>query len=122
VDDVIAAEAVEGQPVEGRVLVEDGDLGREPDDAQPAGVAGDGEVVGGRGGVDGHRIDLAVGAPRRRPQGQLDPAQVRAGQVVDDDAVGPAQGAQLEAFDAVEVHHDAADVAREPGAGSVGRD
>src|SRR5262249_28129476 len=50
---------------------------------------------------------------------QLD--HVRSGEVVDGDGVGPAQGVEVNALDAVEVHDDVADVAREADALAVGR-
>ena len=48
--------------------------------------------------------------------------EVGAGQVVDGDGVGAAQGVEVDPLDAVEVHRDVADVAGEPDATAVGGD
>ena len=47
---------------------------------------------------------------------------VGAGQVVDRDVVGAAQGVELDLLDAVEIHGDVGDVAGEAHAPAVGRD
>ena len=47
---------------------------------------------------------------------------VGAGQVVDGDRVGAAEGVEVDLLDAVEVHGDVADVAEEPDPAAVGRD
>ena len=55
-------------------------------------------------------------------QVEVDLGDVGAGQVVDGDGVGAAQGVEVDLLDAVEVHGDVADVAEEPNPAAVGRD
>ena len=68
--------------------------------------------------VDGHGIRGAViGA-----EVEVDLVHVGAGQVVDGDGVGAAEGVEVDVLDAVEVHRDGGDVAGEPHPAAVGRD
>ena len=57
-----------------------------------------------------HRVDLRVVTAADSGKVDVDLGEVGACQVVDGDGVG-AQGAQLDGFDVVEVHHDRADIA-----------
>ena len=87
-------------------------------------AAGDGDgVVAGRA-VDDHgvRRAVALAAARRRRQVEVDLLDVGAGEVVDRDGVGAAQGVELDVLDAVEVHGDVADVAEQPHPRAIGRD
>ena len=63
-------------------------------------------------------VPLPGGPARSR----LSCGEVGAGQVVDGDGVGAAQGVEVDRLDAVEVHRDVADVAGEPDALAVGGD
>ena len=71
---------------------------------------------------DGVGRPVALAAARRRRQVEVDLRDGGAGQVVDGDGVGAAQGVELDVLDAVEVHGDVGDVAGEPHAAAVGRD
>ena len=55
-------------------------------------------------------------------QVEVDPRHVGAGQVADDDVVGAAERAEVDALDVVEVHRDVGDVAEEQHAAAVGDD
>ncbi len=60
--------------------------------------------------------------PPGRRQVDVDLGDVGAGQVVDGDGVGAAEGVEVDRLDVVEVHDDVADVAGEPDPLAVGRD
>ena len=63
-------------------------------------------VVAG-GAVDDDGVGRAVaGAAAARPRGRVDVGDVGAGQVVDGDRVGAAEGVEVDLLDAVEVHRD----------------
>ena len=68
--DVVAAQAVERQPVVGLLLEEDVDRGLQPEDVDPAGVARGAEDVGALGAVDGDRVGRAVAAAVRARAGR----------------------------------------------------
>ena len=55
-------------------------------------------------------------------QVDVDPSDVGAAEVADDDVVGAAEGAELDVLDVVEIHRDVGDVAGEEHASAVGRD
>ena len=60
-------------------------------------------------------IEIVAGAAAEGDrQVERDRLHVGAGQVVDGDGVGPAEGVERDGLDVVEVHHDAGDVAGEP--------
>ncbi len=63
-----------------------------------------------------------VPPPGGAGQVEVDLREVGAGQVVDGDGVGAAEGVEVDPLDAVEVHRDVADVAGEPDPAAVGRD
>src|SRR5262249_56277627 len=89
------------------------------------GWGGDGaDVVVGGGAVDGHGVRLAVAhsAAGRRCEVDGDLRHVGSGEVVDGDAVGTAQGVNLDVLDTVEIHGDVADVAGESHPLAIGGD
>ena len=96
----------------------------EPVDGDRRAAADDLDVVVAGGAVDDHGVGRAVAlaAPGRRRQVDRDLRDAGAGQVVDRDGVGAAQGGELDVLDAVEVHDDVADVAGQPHAAAIGRD
>src|SRR5262249_30250299 len=77
------------------------------------------------GAVKDDGVGLANGQTCGSAQVQVELVEVgggRGGRVVDGDGVGAAEGVEVDHFDAVDVHGDAADVAGEPDARAVGRD
>src|SRR5690606_9643929 len=64
--------------------------------------------------LDDHGVDRRVSGPVHRGQVQVEVRHVGAGEVIDDDGVGTAQGIEGDAFDVVEVHRHAGDIAEEP--------
>ena len=130
VDHVVAGAAVDGQLV-GGILMADDDAGggaEDPDAAiELAAVEGKqpDRVVAG-GAVDRHRVGLTVpdAAAERacKVDQHSDSLDVGAGEIVDHDVVGPAEGVDVDPLDAVEVHDDVADVAGESHPPAVGRD
>src|SRR5205807_734092 len=73
------------------------------------------------GGVEGHRVGLAVGGTVG-PEVDLDLFDVGSGEVVDGDVVGAAQRVDVERLHTMHVHGDVADVAEQPDTRAVGRD
>ena len=123
--DVVAAERVDDQlshwhPPEPLTATRAG----RPDDREAGARARDLDVVGTVGAVDDDGVGLAVAGAAARSAGQVevDLGDVGAGQVVDGDRVGAAQGVEVDPLDAVEVHGDVADVAGEADAAAVGGD
>ena len=96
VDGVVAARAVERQPVVGLLLEEDVDRGVQPEDVDPAGVAGGAEHVGALRAVDRDGVGRSVAAAVRTAQVELGVDEVGAGQVADDDVVGAAQRPEVD--------------------------
>ena len=93
-----------------------------PVDDDRAAVADDADMIVGVAAVDGDRVRRAVAMPPWRRQIDRDLLHIGAGQIVDDDIVGAAQGVELNAFDAVEVHRDVGDVTGEQRPRAVRRD
>ena len=84
VDHVVAAEAVDDEPVVGLLLVEDADLRpASPKTPIAAGIAGDADDVGAVGPVDRHRVGRAVAAAVRAAQVDVDLGDVGAAEVAD---------------------------------------
>ena len=110
--------------VEGALGAGDRHLRRQSVDDHRRAAAGDGDAVVAGRAVDGHgvRRPVTLAAARRRRQVEVDLRDVGAGEVVDHDIVGAAQGVELDVLDAVEVHGDVGDVAGEPHPAAVGRD
>ena len=102
----------------------DAELRREAVDEDRRAAADDLDVVVGLRAVDDHGVGRAIALPasRRRRQVERDLGDVGAGEVVDRDGVGAAQGRKLDVLDAVEVHDDVGDVAGQPHPRAVGRD
>src|SRR5262249_35005226 len=124
VDDVVPALAGDGEQVRGALAAGDLHGGRQPRDGHPARGPADLDVVGAGGTVDEDGVGrpVAGAAARRDPQVDVHRLEVGAGQVADGDLVGAAQGAEVHALDAVEVHRHAGDVAGEAHPAAVGRD
>src|SRR5262249_57824053 len=114
---VDTAEGVHRQVV-GRLGVNDTDLGRQPDHVQHGGAScrtDDFDVVVPVGAVEDHGVGLTIAVVEGvRPEGDVDHAHAGAGQVVDRDGVGPAQGDDVDHLQAVQVHRHPVDVAGEP--------
>src|SRR5262249_16930468 len=70
--------------------------------------------------VDHDSVRCAVAVAVEAGEVDGDVFDVGAGEVVDGDGVGAAEGADVDGFDAAGVHGDACDVAGESGAGGVG--
>ncbi len=98
------------------------DRGAEPGHVDPAGVAGGTEDVGTVGAVDRDGVGLAVTATAGPAEVEAAQRQVGAGEVADDDVVGPAEGPEVDRLDVVEVHRHVGDVAEEPHPPAVGGD
>src|SRR4051812_4772066 len=113
---------VDNQPVPVGLGARDVHLGGEADHGDAARIAQGGDRVVPVGAVDDHGIGLAVtrAAPRRGGQVDVERGEVGAGQVVDGDGVGSAQGVDVDPLDAVEVHRDVAHVAGQAGTLAVG--
>src|SRR5262249_17848958 len=110
----------------GRLGVGDVDLGRQPDQVQRGGAncrADDGDVVVPVGAVDDHGVGLPVAVVEGvRPEGDVDHAHAGAGQAVDRDGVGPAQGDDVDPLQAIQVHRHPVDVAGDPRPRAVRRE
>src|SRR5262245_6885949 len=123
VDDVVAAQAVDGQQVR-LVGVIDNHRRRQALDCDLAARRGDGDHVVAIGGVDGDGIALAVAAAavERRRQIDFDLGDVGALEIADDDVVRAAERLDVNALHLVQVHDDVADVAEEERPFAVGGD
>src|SRR5262249_4121765 len=108
----------------GRLGAPDVHLGHRAGDDHLAGVAVDHDHVVISGAFDGDGVGRAVagGAARRGRQVQVDLGDVGAGQGVDGDAGGAAQGDEVDRLGAVDVHDDVGDVAGEEQPVAVGRE
>ena len=119
VDDVVAAERVQRQPVVRLLPEEDVDRGLGPKTLTPPASPA---VPNASAPLVPVTVTLSE-APSPPPSGprRSSPAwrQVGAGEVADDDAVGAAQSPEVDALDVVEVHRHARDVAGEQDAAAV---
>ena len=124
VDGVVAREGVDRELVARPIASRDVHRGGQARDRDAGRRARNLDLVGVVGAVDDHGVGLAVAGPRACSTGQVEVelGDAGAGQVVDGDGVGAAQGVEVDHLDAVEVHHDVADVAGEPDARAVGGD
>src|SRR5262249_43192977 len=117
---VVPGQAVDRQLVRG-LGPGDADAGGQAEHRDAGRVARhDGGVVAD-GAVDDHGIRRPVAGAGGR-EADVDVGHVRAGQVVDGDRVGPAQGVDVDYLEAVQVHGDVADVPGEADAAAVGRE
>src|SRR5207244_10857986 len=121
---VVAGQGVDRPPVVGRLGAGEVHEGGQAEDGSAARGAGDHDRVGAVRAVDDHGIGLAVArpAPRRAGQVEVELGEIGAGQVVDGDGVGAAEGIGVGPLDAVEVHRDVGDVVGEADAPAVGGD
>ncbi len=121
-EDIVAAQAVEHDPVVGGFGIRDFDgRGKTGDADHPTGRR-DGRGVRTRRPVDDHPVGLRVAAADAGGEVDLDQGHVRSAEVVDTYGVGAAERANLDGLDVVEVHDNAGDVARQPHAPAVGGD
>ena len=97
-DDVVAAQRVDRQGVQGRLGVRDADRRGQARDGRAAGGAAGHDHVGAVGGVHDHLVLGAVaGRPADGPgQVGVDRGQVGAGDVVDRQLVGPAERVEVD--------------------------
>src|SRR5207248_1145677 len=101
-DDVVAGQGVDDQPVVGRLGADDVDLRRQAKDVDAACVTNDRHGVSPRAGIDNDGIGLAVAdaAAEDARQIEVDLSNVGAGQVIDGDGVGAAPRRDVDYFDA----------------------
>src|SRR5205814_9765905 len=86
----------------------DVDGGREPADLHPAAdVAGNEDVIVGRGAADDDGVARAVAPAAGGGEVEVDRRHGGAGEVVDGELVGPAKGVEVDLFGAVGAHDDA---------------
>ena len=123
-DDVIAGESIDDDPVVGGIEAGDVHRGGKAQDRDPVGVADDLDHVVAARGIDGDRIRLVVagGATERGGEIDVDLRHVRPAQVVDHDVVGAAERIEVDLLDVVEVHGDVRDIAEEQHAAAICRD
>ena len=79
-------------------------------------------AVDARGALDGDAVGLPVAPATGRREVDRDVDQVGPGEVTHDGRVGPAQRAQVDVLDVVEVHRDVGHVAGEAHPAAVGAD
>ena len=115
IDHIVAAEAAEDQPV-GRLLIGDVNERKQAERVVSARHRRYAERVGATGGVDGDLVELTITAAARGGEIDVDAGGFGAGQVNDAYVIRAAQRIVAHCLDVVEVHHDRADVAQEPGA------
>ena len=105
-DRVVAAERVHDELVVGPFGALDRNSGRQPGHGEAGPAAGDLDRVCVGGAVDDDGVGLAVAgaAAGRAREVEVDVGDVGAGQVVDGDGVGAAEGDDVDLLDAVDVH------------------
>ena len=120
---VVAGQRVDDQAVVGRLGAGDVHPGSQTQDVRVAGVAGDrnGVVAGGAVDDDGVGLAVADAAAGRAREVEVHVGDAGAGQVVDGDGVGAAEGDDVDLLDAVDVHGHVAHVAEQPQPAAVGR-
>src|SRR5262249_18200243 len=95
---------------------------REPGHGDGGAHVGDADLVVAARAVYGHRVGRAVAGALSIAEMARHLRHAGAGEVADGDVVRPAPRGELNLLDAVEVHDDAADVAGEPHALTIGLD
>src|SRR5262249_44133314 len=116
-----AAETVDHDAIVGLEVGDRHVLG-EARDRHHAIVVGDGDHVVAAGPVDDHGVRLSVITADRRPEVDVDLADVGSGQIVDRDGVDASASVELDVLDAVDIHDDGTDVAGHPHSAAVRRD
>ena len=96
VDRVVAAEGIDDERVVGPFGALDGHQGRQPGDGEAGAAAGDLDGVGAVGAVDDDRVGLAVAGAARVAEVDVHAGDVGAGEVVDGDRVGAAEGVDVD--------------------------
>ena len=119
-DRVVAAERVDVDVVESRLVPGHRDARGQAGDHRVARGGADVDVVGVVGAVRDDRVGRAVAGAVEGVEVDVGGVEVGAGEVVDRDGVGAAEGADGGALDAVEVHRDPGDVAVQDGVRPVG--
>ena len=105
VDDVVAAQPVERQPVVRRPWKNDVHLRLQAEHVDAAGIARDAEdVVAAACALTVTRVRRAVAAAVRAAQVEVDLRHVGPAQVADHDVVGAAERVEVDALDVVQVH------------------
>ena len=124
IDDVVASTAVDDELIVGALGAGEGDGSRQAGNcdraSHPAYLNG---VVAG-GAIDGHAIGRAIAHAAAGCRREVDRnlRDTGAGEVADRDVVGAAASGEVDVLDAVEIHGDVGDVAREPHPPAIGRD
>src|SRR5262249_54942348 len=121
---VVAGQGVDDQPIVGRLGAADVHHGGQTGDGDTGRVAGYRNHVGVVGAVDDDGVGrpvagVAAGSAR---QVDIDLGHGGAGQVVDGDGVGAAEGVEVDGLAVGEVHRPAGHVAEEAPPRAVGRD
>ena len=124
VDGVVAREGVDRELVVRRFDPRDVHRGGQARDRDAGRRAGNHDPVGTARAVDDDGVGLAVAgaAAGRARQVEVHAGDAGAGQVVDGEGVGAAQGGDVDLLDAVDVHGHVADVAEQPQPAAVGRE
>ena len=122
-DRVVAAGSVDDELVVGSFGALDRHESRQAGHGEAGPGAADLDCIISGGAVDDDGVGLAVAgaAPGRAGEVEVDAGDAGAGQVVDGEGVGAAQGDDVDLLDAVDVHGDVADVAGQPQPTAVGR-
>src|SRR5205823_4892751 len=120
---VVAGQGVDDEPVRGRLGTGDMHLGSQTQDINVAGGADDRNGIAAGGAVDDDGVGRAVAsaAAGRGREVDVHLGDAGAGEVVDGDRVGAAEGDDVDLLDAVDIHGHVADVAEQPQPAAVGR-
>ena len=115
IDDVVASTAVDDELIVGALGAGEGDGSRQTGNADQTCRSRHLNGVVAGGAVDGHAIGRAIAnvAARCRREVDRNLRDTGAGEVADRDVVGAAASGEVDVLDAVEIHGDVADVARE---------
>ena len=122
VDGVSAAERRDGHVVVGGLVAGHGDAPGGAVDDHAARARADVDVIGVLGALRDDGVGRSVAVAVEGVEVDVGGGEVGTPEVADGDGVGAAEGADVRALDAVEVHRDARDVAGQAHARAVGRD